>query len=108
MTNQLSLFDNKPNPDVEIHDNQHLRRVRGKVADHIRAFAESVGDAVSWHMEDLHRFVLARESVAPASTDRILRAIRTPVHMVAGTRLGASLRGLLFGHGDQRFLSQLS
>lgn len=76
MTNQLSLFDDKPNPDIKVHDNHHLTRVRGKVADHIRAFAKRTGDAASWHMEDLHRFVLARESVAPASTDRILRAMR--------------------------------
>ena len=54
---------------------RHLNRVTGNIAEHIRAFARRQG-SVQWHMVDLHSFVGTRAQVAPASCDRILRALR--------------------------------
>lgn len=54
----------------------HLKRVKSKTAGAILAFfaARRVGD--TFHAQELRDFVAARVPVAPASPDRILRAMR--------------------------------
>jgi hypothetical protein len=54
---------------------QQLERVRDRIADAILAFA--LAWPGEWHMDDLRRFVERHVGrVAPASPDRILRALR--------------------------------
>ena len=54
---------------------QHLARVGGKVAQHIREWRVWCGDRV-WTTLDLHNYMRRRVQCAPASCDRILRDMR--------------------------------
>lgn len=54
---------------------EHLERVSSAIARHVIAFVNSHGE---WHVESLRQYVFDNVNgyVAPASPDRILRALR--------------------------------
>lgn len=53
-----------------------LERVRGKTADLIEQFFMCYQVGETFHAGDLHKFVSARAPIAPASADRVMRAMR--------------------------------
>lgn len=72
---------------------EQLARVTGKIADAIIAFCRArVGRA--FHADDLRRHVASSAQVAPASADRVLRALRQSgqVRYVVVSRAGSLYR----------------
>lgn len=53
-----------------------LARVSGKTSEIIQAFFDCHQVGETFHAGDLHKFVSARAPVAPASADRVMRAMR--------------------------------
>lgn len=72
MTEQLHLFE-QPSPPLSEQE-QHLRRVAGKIGPLVLRFLRLRGVGETFHAADLHDYV--GPSVAPASADRILRELR--------------------------------
>lgn len=55
----------------------HLERVQARIGEAILAFRAHTDRTITWRMDTLRRFVEARVGpVAPASPDRVLRALR--------------------------------
>lgn len=69
---QLHLFE-QPSPPLSEQE-QHLRRVAGKIGPAVMRFLRLHGVGATFHAADLHGYV--GPSVAPASADRILREMR--------------------------------
>jgi hypothetical protein len=72
MAEQLHLFE-QPSPSLSEQE-QHLRRVTGKIGPAVLRFLRLRGVGETFHAADLHGYV--GPSVAPASADRILREMR--------------------------------
>ena len=71
-------------------NDEHLDRVRDRIGDAILDFSRKVEG--QWHMDELRRYVIRNVGVvAPASPDRILRALRQEglVNYVVVSRRGS-------------------
>lgn len=71
---QPSLFDapvSKPE-----HSDKDLERVRGSIADVILKFFRLQRVGGRFFAADLHKFVVDRATIAPASADRVMRDLR--------------------------------
>lgn len=55
---------------------EHLDRVGARIEAHINTFCGTIGVHGQFHMEDLLKYVLAKEPVAPDSPGRVLRNMR--------------------------------
>lgn len=79
---QTSLFNKYQNkmvdtaPVATTEQEQQLARVGGKIGGLILKFRETKRTNENWHLVELHNFVCSHETVAPGSTDRILRMLR--------------------------------
>lgn len=75
---QPSLFDAVPvlvePPKTE--QAKQLQRVKGSIGDVIVEFFKSREVGELFYASDLHEFVAARASIAPASADRVMRSLR--------------------------------
>lgn len=71
MNGQSDLFNWTPAPSEQA---QHLARVTGAIGESVMEFCQAVGVGGRFRAQQLHDFVGKR--VAPASADRILRAMR--------------------------------
>jgi len=71
---QPSLFDApvfKPE-----HSNKDIERVKGSIADVILQFFRLQRVGGRFFAADLHKFVVDRANIAPASADRVMRDLR--------------------------------
>jgi hypothetical protein len=58
-----------------------LQRVTGRIGLEVLAFCRSQPNGSTFHMAALTRFVVEETGVAPASPDRVLRALRQLGHL---------------------------
>ena len=71
---QSLLFDS-PQPRRSVQ-RENLERVRGAISESVLGFVKRVGVGGTFRGEELGAFVAKRHKCAPASSDRILRALR--------------------------------
>ena len=77
MMSDYPIHDDHPMPLFE-QQQVHLERVTSKLAQAILRFVES---RQQWHAEELHDYVRREAQAAPASADRVLRALRQDGHV---------------------------
>ena len=62
---------------MDSEQTEELRRVRSKIAPSVLRFYQArLASAPYFHINELHEFVVRDVQIAPASPDRILRALR--------------------------------